>query len=115
MEVGKKLLPEANWICADVFEVWRDLPHFDCAIANPPFGRVATAGKAPTYTGPDFEYKIIDIASRIADYGTFLIPQQSAPFRYSGAHYYDERPTDKHTRFHQQTGIDLSIHFPDGR
>jgi hypothetical protein len=40
-EVGRKLLPEARWINADVFD-WRtlDLGRYDVAIANPPFGRV---------------------------------------------------------------------------
>ncbi len=47
MEIGRKLLPEARWINADVFD-WRelDLGRYDCAIGNPPFGRVKRQGMA---------------------------------------------------------------------
>ena len=38
LEVGKKLLPEAEWIHADVFDVLdMDLGRFDSAISNTPF------------------------------------------------------------------------------
>ena len=123
VEVGKKILPEATWICADIFEIWRGLERFDSAIANPPFGKIQTDGKAPYYSGADFEYKIIDIAARIADYGTFIIPQQSAPFRFSGAQCYQELSSRKHSQFFKQTrieltagcGIDTSYHSDDWR
>lgn len=86
VEVGRKLLHEARWICADVFD-WRELNlgHFDYAIGNPPFGKVARSGNGPRYRGAEFEYHVIDIAAELADYGTFIVPQQSASFRYSGA------------------------------
>ena len=108
VEIGRKLLPEATWICADVFDVWRALGRFDTAIANPPFGRVSSRGKrGPSYSGPDFEYRAIDIASEIADYGTFLVPQMSAPFRYSGAQCYERTTDGKAQRFLDETGIDM--------
>lgn len=107
VEIGRKLLPEATWICADVFDVWQDLGRFDNAISNPPFGRQVRGGQAPGYTGAEFEYKIIDIAARIADAGTFLIPQLSAPFRYSGARHYQRLDGGKFQAFHDQTGIDV--------
>ena len=91
VEIGKKLLPQANWICADVFDLdLAALGHFDTVIANPPFGSNSRAGnKAPRYSGSSFEYHIIDLASDLADYGTFIIPQMSAPFKYSAARYFD--------------------------
>ena len=108
VRVGKKLLPEATWICADIFDVWQDLPRdFTTAIANPPFGNIRHAGKAPRYSGPEFEYKIIDIAGHLASYGAFILPQMSAPFRYSGAQCYQRSETDKYRRFAEQTGIHL--------
>lgn len=108
VEVGKKLLPEANWICGDVLEVWRDLPNdFDCAISNPPFGRIAGSGSAPRYTGAEFEYKVIDVASHIAKSGVFILPQQSAPFDYSGRNGLQWTDIDKLTKFIEQTGIEL--------
>jgi hypothetical protein len=108
VRVGRKLLPEAEWICADIFAVWRDLPRdFTTAIANPPFGNIRHAGKAPRYSGTEFEYKIIDIAAHLADYGVFIIPQMSAPFRYSGAPYYQRQERPSYQKFARQTGIRL--------
>lgn len=108
VEIGRKLFPEATWICADVFDIWPDLGRFDCAISNPPFGRMSGKGRAsPRYQGADFEYKIIDIASHIANFGTFIIPQGSSPFRYSGQRCYDRNEPRKFQSFQSQTGIDL--------
>lgn len=47
VEIGKKLLPTANWICGNVFdenlwnEITKDLPdnRFDFMVSNPPFGK----------------------------------------------------------------------------
>lgn len=105
-EIGKKILPEARWVVGNIFDL-PDLGHFDCAIGNPPFGATPRQAKAPRYSGNDFEYHAIDIASGIADYGVFIVPQMSAPFRYSGAPCFEARETDKYRRFVDQTGIEL--------
>ncbi|MGA7634654.1 MAG: hypothetical protein WCB11_28140 [Terriglobales bacterium] len=48
VRIGRKLLPEATWICGDVFDVWQELPrNFSCVVGNPPFGRLMTDRKAP--------------------------------------------------------------------
>ncbi|MCC8939630.1 methyltransferase [Bradyrhizobium sp. Arg68] len=108
VEVGRKVLPEAQWICADVFDFdLKGLGRFDCAIANPPFGATPRAGSGPRYTGRSFEFHLIDIASDIADYGAFIIPQMSAPFEYSGVQCYRERRSADYLRFVEQTGIHL--------
>ncbi len=108
VEVGRKILPEATWICADVLDVPNmDLGRFDTAIANPPFGRIARTGNAPRYTGAEFEYHVIDVAATLARRGTFIVPQMSAPFRYSGQPYYTEQRTAALDRFERQTGIQL--------
>jgi len=114
VEIGRKILPEATWICASIFDL-PDLGHFDYAISNPPFGNIKTGGDwSGKYTGSDFEYRTIEVASRVADRGMFIIPQMSAGFRYSGARYYEhsdnERDTfrsPKYQKFSQQTGIRL--------
>lgn len=108
--VGKRVLPEATWICADVFDVpSMNLGRFDVAISNPPFGAVARNGRrAPRFSGGEFEYHVIDIASDLADYGTFIIPQMSAPFRFSGQSHYREAKDDRYLRFVEQTGIELA-------
>lgn len=87
VEIGKKLVPEATWICGNVLndELINSLGKFQQAVSNPPFGNIKTADlrTKPQYTGPDFEFKVIEQASRIASYGTFILPQMSSPFLYS--------------------------------
>ena len=107
VEVGKKVLPEATWICADVFDDQLTLGEFDTAISNPPFGRVKASGRGSNYTGEEFEYKLIDRASELAEWGTFIMPQNSAGFRYSGAQYYERQDNLKYTKFHDQTNLHL--------
>jgi hypothetical protein len=102
------VLPEAKWISVDVFDFdLKSLGHFGCAIANPPFGATPRGGNGPRYTGRSFEFHLIDIASDIADYGAFIIPQTSAPFQYSGVQCYRERKSADYLRFAEQTGIHL--------
>ncbi|MFD8387438.1 methyltransferase [Streptomyces sp. NPDC059679] len=111
VRVGRKVLPEATWICADVFDVPNmDLGGtFDVALANPPYGAVARGGRtAPRYTGSRFEYHVIDIAAEVARHGVFLIPQEMAPFRRSGVPNFQEVRGDQYERFEVQTGITLT-------
>ncbi|RPK32669.1 hypothetical protein EES39_38370 [Streptomyces sp. ADI92-24] len=110
VRVGRKVVPEATWICADVFDVPNmDLGGmFDVALANPPYGKVARGGrKAPRYTGSRFEYHVIDIAAEVARHGVFLIPQEMAPFRASGVQYFEQVRGDQYEQFERQTGITL--------
>lgn len=110
VEVGRKILPEANWINASVFDVMdMGLGQFDIAISNPPFGRVTRAeGKgAPRYTGGEFEFHVIDIAAHLASYGAFILPQMSSGFRYSGDQNYRRDTSGKAFEFQQKTGIYL--------
>lgn len=86
-EIGKKLLPEANWILGSVLdkELIGSLPHFDQCISNPPFGNIkGNCSIDLKYKGSEFEFKVIEIGSMISDCGTFILPQQSTPFKYSG-------------------------------
>lgn len=112
VEIGKRILPEATWICADV----ADLPNlqlgkFDTVISNPPFGTASRCGhqlQAPRYRGAEFEFKIIDALADVADYGAFILPQQSCPFRYSGQRcHYQDQSNRKLQAFMKDTGIEL--------
>ncbi|WP_051047153.1 methyltransferase [Nocardia asiatica] len=107
--VGMKLVPEATWVCADVFEVGRQRWRlFDTAIANPPFGPRPRTGNAPGYRGPRFEYHVIALASHLARHGVFLVPQTSAPFHYSGSQEMLQGQGDaEYKRFSSGTGIVL--------
>lgn len=106
--VGKKILPEATWICADALspEIL-ELGRFTQAISNPPFGRLNGSAKAPRYSGSDFELKVIDVAGLVADEGAFIVPQMSAPFRFSGNRGYEPVESEKLARFYDDTGIVL--------
>ncbi|SBW84629.1 hypothetical protein PVE_R2G0603 [Pseudomonas veronii 1YdBTEX2] len=105
--VGKRVLPEAEWIVGDVFSIG-NLGRFDVAISNPPFGAVKTGSAfSGQYTGARFEYKVIETASKIANYGVFIIPQASAPFRYSGQPSYSVEILPDCQRFMDQTGVVL--------
>lgn len=103
--VGRRVVPDAEWIHADIFAA--GLGRFDCAVSNPPFGAIKGGGFEGKYTGGQFEYKVIELASRIADYGVFILPQLSAPFRYSGERAYRYEEGDKARKFRQQTGINM--------
>ncbi|RPK28812.1 hypothetical protein EES39_41070 [Streptomyces sp. ADI92-24] len=109
VEVGRKVVPEARWICADVFTLDpATLGRFDYAVANPPFGRVERTGNGPRYRGPNFEFHAIDIASTLARKGVFVVPQMSAPFRISDVPSYEEQHSTAYERFHRETGFTLS-------
>lgn len=105
--VGKKILPEATWICANVFDL-PELGRFDFAISNPPFGATPrNGGKSRTYTGDKFEYHVIDVASKLAWFGAFIIPQMSAGFTLSGRHAFERNESTAYRRFKEQTGLSL--------
>ncbi len=97
--VGRRLVPEAEWIVADVFEL-PDLGRFDWVISNPPFGKLA--GKA------DFDLAVVERARDLADNATFILPAMSVPWAYSGRPFFDDRrPSEKARRFRERTGIEL--------
>ena len=108
VEIGRKILPEATWIHASVSELPSlGLGQFDQVISNPPFGSVSRDWTGPRYTGKDFELHLIDLAADHAKYGTFIVPQESAGFRFSGQRGYDRTAAPKYTKFQKQTGIEL--------
>lgn len=111
-DIGKRLLPEAIWVNDDALThdvlQYLDPGHlFDTAISNPPFGNLKTSGHSGKYTGKDFEFRVIDRASQIAKYGTFILPQQSSPFTYSGTQCYRKVENRKYEKFHKETGVVL--------
>lgn len=110
VEVGRKLVPEADWICGDALDpkLLGSLGRFDFAIANPPFGNIRSV-YCSCYQNKLFEYMIIEAASHIADGGAFIIPQMSAPFRYSGARDHDWLRAGRARRFEAATGIQLEF------
>lgn len=120
--IGKMICPDAEWIVGSVFDQ-RNLGRFRWAISNPPFGAIPSHGFKGKYTGSQFEYRVIEIASRIADFGAFILPQMSAPFRFSGQRMFTDEEGEKARKFREQTsifmepncGIDTSVYRSDWR
>lgn len=122
--IGQRVLPDAEWLVCSVFDPRvLALGRFAWAISNPPFGRIRADDYRGPYTGSEFEYRVIEIASRLADFGAFILPQTSAPFRYSGQREFKREEADKARKFREQTGIvmepncgiDTSIHKGEWR
>lgn len=121
VEVGKKLVPSAKWICADITnqDLINELKNegFTQAISNPPFGNIKYDGNPILkYSGNEFEFKVLEIACTIADSAAFIMPQSSTPFLYSGNNsHIDYRAnaikgrSKKYDQFSEETGINMSF------
>lgn len=106
-ELGKRILPEADWIHGDALTTPVN-KRFDMAISNPPFGKIKTSDwTGNKYTGAEFEYKVMDRAMEIAEWGCFIVPQQSANFKYSGNRYFEWVRSNKCGKFLEQTGYEM--------
>ena len=112
VEIGKKLVPQAKWICGDILDpdFLKSLGYFDFAISNPPFGNI-NSNHRKAYKSNLFEYMVIEAASQIADSGAFIIPQMSAPFVFSGRTEYRELDDCRAKKFEEQTGITLNFNI----
>ncbi|MFI8977226.1 N-6 DNA methylase [Nocardia asteroides] len=111
LRVGKKIMPEATWVHADILDLPSlNLGRFDAVISNPPHGPINRDGKnSPHYRGRRFEYHVIDtVADYVETTGVFLIPQSAAPFRFSGQPHNSLDVGDvEYHRFLAKTGITL--------
>lgn len=71
VEIGKRMVPEAEWHCGDVRDILPKLPRFDSAIGNPPFGRV------PTMNG-EAQFEIASLLTKhTKNGGILLLPENS--------------------------------------
>lgn len=120
LEIGKKILPQANWILADALDIEEfQLPNrnkYFQAISNPPFGKIESNHKHPgKYTGAEMEFKIVEVASLVANHGTFIMPAMSTPYCYSDRRSYLEHghtwpeKSSKLKKFIKQSGIEFGF------
>ncbi len=96
VDIGRRVLPEARWECADVFDplTWAGLGQFDWFLSNPPFG-----GKKPPlketkkwlkFRG-DSALMIIEIGMKATypdGFALVILPQSQCPFAHSGVPRY---------------------------
>lgn len=110
VEIGRKILPEATWICADALdpELWAELGVFDGAYSNPPFSSPNTYTNRSKTARGKMEFAIIEQAVKVSRYRAgFIIPQNSAPFRYSGVRNFAEKTHGPGVDHAKHTGIIL--------
>lgn len=78
VEVGKKIVPSAKWICADVFDkqLVDSLGYFDCVVSNPPFG-YHLGGDIFSYwmKTRKSHFWAIEISMMVSDYAGFIVPK----------------------------------------
>lgn len=106
VELGKRLFPEAEWICGDVLDpqVTRGLGSFDAAIMNPPFGTATKSDhKAPRYKGADMDLAVMDVAASLAPWCLAIVPRDRARWTKRG----DAQPSKRADLFQQATGLDV--------
>jgi len=108
VRIGRAILPEATWICGDVFDqaTYEGLGHFDEVISNPPFGLKAQ-GKS-WLTEAKSHYQVIEAGMRVSDYGIFILPQSACPFTYSGKQHIEYVENDSYEKWNEATGIGTS-------
>lgn len=116
VRVGRRVVPEARWICADIMtlpQMREDLGEFDYAISHPPYGAIPRAVDVTSgYRGRRFEYHAIALAALVARRGVFLIPQVAAPLRHSGVPRFEPGSGDaEYRKFAAATGIELEPHY----
>lgn len=116
VEIGKKILPQATWICGsvddpDVLDKLREFGTFDVCVSNPPYGVVPSMSgvNPPRYKGAQAHFKVIDIAYDFAAYGVFLLPQSDAGFKYSGVRSYEVCRSENYNRFCSDVGYELEM------
>lgn len=106
VRVGRKVVPHAEWVECDVFDVLNlGLGRFDAVISNPPFGKTPKGSKAAPGIKGDFEFHVIALGMMMADYGQFILPQMSAGFTYSGKPYYERSSGGKAFSFQEKHGF----------
>lgn len=101
IDIGRRLVPEARWVRADVFEqdVWRDLGRFDMVVANPPFGASATDADLSWLR---FRQKskahlmAVEISLRVSDGDSaFILPQIECPVIWRDGAIDSDRPPSR--------------------
>lgn len=115
VEIGKRILPDAEWICSDVFDFINKTKEsgklYDMAYSNPPFGshiiKNCKSYKPKLYGGSEFDLIIMEQSLLISEHQSFIISQGSCPFTYSGSRNYQLIENNKFIKFKNETNLDI--------
>jgi len=109
VKIGKKLLPEANWICANAFdkELWSNITStlpgnkFDVLISNPPFGKCPSNAKPDwlNYT-EELELMVMELALKFSNNAYMILPAGSIEFKEEP--YYQRVKSNKVEKFRKK-------------
>lgn len=105
--IGRGVVPEATWLNTSCFDLEAIAAHgpYDVVVSNPPFGRIREVDYRGACDKLGFHFKVIDVASRMAAWGVFILPANSLPFtlrpNYATSHSKD------YQRFNKITGLSL--------
>lgn len=105
--VGKRVFPEANWICKSVFDELSG--SFDVAISNPPFAITKDKYKHLRYNGLQ-SLMVAEVAMNLcgqAAGAAMILPTNAIPFVYSGTGYKTTK-NPEYEKFTALTGIEIS-------
>lgn len=83
---------------------------FDVLISNPPFGKVSKSDFSRDwlkYKGVEMDIAALEIGLKFAEYPSYILPQGSCTFEYSGAYYYKEKENRKIKQLIKETGQNI--------
>jgi len=91
IKIGKKVLPEAEWIEGSIYDepTIKKLGRFQWAISNPPYGLKLPKCDWLAYNGQS-DLMAIEVALKAAGDAMFILPQGSVPWRCSGRAFFDQ-------------------------
>lgn len=86
VDIGRRLLPQATWICGSVFdkELVTSLGEFDSAISNPPYGNIPSKkeGSWLKVKGPA-QWMVVELTLRLAyNGGCFILLREDSDYDY---------------------------------
>lgn len=119
IEVGKKLLPDAEWICGDMFDktIWdyiiNKYGRIDSVISNPPFGKVSKTDcdrSWLSYKGSEIDMAAIEIALKHTNNVSMILPAMSVTFKW--VPYYLEYENRKVEKLKKDIGMDIYMSNP---
>lgn len=105
IEIGKKIVPEAEWLCGDIFDkalLDEIIPKKAFAVLNPPYGKskklIETDYSWIGYQG-DLALMALEVAFRYCKNGVAILRQDHCPYKYSGQSYFKNEPGAEFLKF----------------